>query len=246
MSGQLVSAQALCFTVSKLVFGVAADRTSPLRILSFGLAVVSLSSACFGIVSSFYQILFAAACIGGLQGASWVPATKLLAKWYTDRSYGKMFSVLGCGSTAAGLLIPLVTALYWRKFMTCSGVVMVVYSLFLFFALRNDDVKPPSPSGAEKSSRLASLTYSPIRTVCESWIPLYITENGISLATFQVLYEVGGVFGNIGSGALLDYLSIRISVNAARRIIGLGSTTLLLIVAAFSIRYMVRTCSVFM
>ncbi|CAJ0601334.1 unnamed protein product [Cylicocyclus nassatus] len=119
--GQLVSVQAFCFTVSKLVFGIASDHVSPLRIISFGLAVIGLCTTYFGYVSSFYHVLFALACVGALQGASWVPATKLLAKWYTDGSYGKMFSLLGCGSTTAGLVLPLLAHFYWRKVSICSG-----------------------------------------------------------------------------------------------------------------------------
>ncbi|VDM69740.1 unnamed protein product, partial [Strongylus vulgaris] len=152
-----------------------------------------------GFVSSFYQILIALACIGGLQGASWVPATKLVAKWYTDGTYGKMFSILGCGSTVAGLFIPLLVGAYWR-------VIMLVYSAFVFFWLQNDDVKPSSPSTKEDAANLTSLIWSPViwsvgmiylfsmevRTVCETWIPLHINENGMSPATFQVLYEIGG------------------------------------------------------
>ncbi|KAK6748275.1 hypothetical protein RB195_001107 [Necator americanus] len=249
---QFVSVQALCFTLSKLVFGVASDRISSLRIISFGLALIAVSSVYFGYVSSFYHILFAVASIGSLQGASWVPATKLVAKWYSDRAYGKMFSILSCGSTAAGLLMPFLVEAYWRNLMICCGFITLSYSIFVFFFLRGDDVKPVSPPSKEESSSLVSLTYSPaiwsvsimylfsmeVRTVCESWIPIYITENQISLATFQILYEIGGVFGNIGSGALLDYLILRISVDSARRIVGIGSSALLLLVAAFSIKYM--------
>ncbi|VDN28806.1 unnamed protein product [Cylicostephanus goldi] len=187
-----------------------------------------------GYVSSFYHVLFALAWVGALQGASWVPATKLLAKWYTDGSYGKMFSILGCGSTTAG-------------FAT------LIYSIVIYLCLRGDDVTPLTANKG-KSSNILTFIWSPViwsvavnylftmevRTICETWIPLYINENGIDLATFQVLYEIGGILGNIGSGALLDHLCLRISVDSARRIVGLGSTTLLLLTAAYSIKYLVR------
>ncbi|KAK6025573.1 hypothetical protein OSTOST_08523 [Ostertagia ostertagi] len=170
----LVSAQALCFTVSKLVFGVASDRVSSVRIISFGF------------VSSFHQILLSVVCIGCFQGAAWVPATKLVGKWYTDHSYAKMFSILGCGSTVAG-------------FFT------LLFSACFYYTLRGDDIKPQHIE-KESSLSLISLTYSPViwsvaamylfsmevRTICETWIPLYVAENGLSLATFQVTYEIGG------------------------------------------------------
>ncbi|RCN26472.1 hypothetical protein ANCCAN_27801, partial [Ancylostoma caninum] len=87
-----------------------------------------------------------------------------------------------------------------------DGLVTLTYSGLLFFVLRHDDSKPVSPSSKGASPDLISLTYSPViwsvamiylfsmevRTVCETWIPLYITENRMSLATFQVLYEIGG------------------------------------------------------
>ncbi|ETN83217.1 transporter, major facilitator family protein [Necator americanus] len=265
---QFVSVQALCFTLSKLVFGVASDRISSLRIISFGLALIAVSSVYFGYVSSFYHILFAVASIGSLQGASWVPATKLVAKWYSDRAYGKMFSILSCGSTAAGLLMPFLVEAYWRNLMICCGFITLSYSIFVFFFLRGDDVKPVSPPSKEESSSLVSLTYSPAiwsvsimylfsmeisgadcMRIVDSNIhnrksnkPCYISNTlrnrRMSSKLTSVSQALYSVFGNIGSGALLDYLILRISVDSARRIVGIGSSALLLLVAAFSIKYM--------
>ncbi|VDO63172.1 unnamed protein product [Haemonchus placei] len=214
----------LCFTVSKLVFGVASDRVSPLRIILLGC------------ISSFYQILLCVVCIGSVQGASWVPATKLTAKWYNDRSYAKMFSILGCGSTVAGLLMPFVQYSYWRSLLIC--LFTLTFSAYFYHTLK------------ESSPSLISLTYSPViwsvaavylfsmevRTVCETWIPLYMAENGLSLATFQVTYEIGGILGNLLSGWLLDQLCTHMGADSARRLVGVASSALLLLVAAISIK----------
>ncbi|VDL73193.1 unnamed protein product [Nippostrongylus brasiliensis] len=247
--GQLVSAQALCFTLSKLVFGVASDRTSPLRIIGVGLVVSAAASLYFGFVTSFFQILMSVVVIGSFQGAAWVPATKLVAKWYTDRSYAKMFSILGCGSTVAGLMMPAVDMMYWRTLLIYFGLFTLAFSLPLYYGLRQDDEMPQQVESKEKSMSLVSITYSPVvwsvaaiylfsmevRTVCETWIPLYISENNLSLASFQVTYEVGGIFGNLFTGWLLDQLSLKMSMDSARRLVGVTSSVLLLLTIAFSI-----------
>uniref|UniRef100_A0A7I4YH22 MFS domain-containing protein n=1 Tax=Haemonchus contortus TaxID=6289 RepID=A0A7I4YH22_HAECO len=246
----LVSVQALCFTVSKLVFGVASDRVSPLRIILLGLLVCAVTSVFFGCISSFYQILLCVVCIGSVQGASWVPATKLTGKWYNDRSYAKMFSILGCGSTAAGLLMPFVQYSYWRSLLICFGLFTLTFSAYFYHTLREEDINPQQIKSRESSPSLISLTYSPViwsvaavylfsmevRTVCETWIPLYMAENDLSLATFQVTYEIGGILGNLLSGWLLDQLCTQMGADSARRLVGVASSALLLLVAAISIK----------
>ncbi|KAK5969804.1 MFS domain-containing protein, partial [Trichostrongylus colubriformis] len=246
----LVSAQALCSTVSKLVIGVASDRISPLKIIWFGLLVCGVTSLYFGFVSSFHQILLCVVCFGSFQGAAWVPATKLVGKWYNDHSYAKMFSILGCGSTVAGLLMPFVEYSDWRFLLTYFGLFTLAFSAYFYYTLREDDVKPQHADSRGSPPSLISLTYSPViwsvaaiylfsmevRTVCETWIPLYMAENGLSLALFQVTYEIGGVFGNLFSGWLLDQLCLRMSTDSARRLVGVSCSALLLFVAAISIR----------
>lgn len=209
----------------------------------------AVTSIYFGFVSSFYQILLSVVCIGCFQGASWVPATKLVGKWYTDRSYAKMFSILGCGSTVAGLLIPFVEFSYWRTLLLYLGLFSFGFAAFLYYTLRRDDTNPPRVEAKDDSASLLSVTYSPavwsvaavylfsmeVRTVCETWIPLYINEKKISLSTFQVAYEVGGIGGNLLSGLLLDQLCLHMSTDSARRLVGVASSALLLLVAAISI-----------
>ncbi|VDM61143.1 unnamed protein product [Angiostrongylus costaricensis] len=206
------SVYALCFTISKLVFGYASDRTSPVRILSVGLALIAVSSLFFGIL-----LLFA----GCMQGASWVPATKLVARWYSGRSYGKMFSILGCGSAMAGILIPFVEVYYWRSFLIYMGLSVFTFAVVHCIAKDNGTI-----------SKMINLVYSPaiwnvstmyffsieVRAICETWIPLYIVENGLSHTTFQISYEIGGVLGNLCSGMVLDYLSLHITMDSACRL----------------------------
>uniref|UniRef100_A0A158PAZ2 MFS domain-containing protein n=1 Tax=Angiostrongylus cantonensis TaxID=6313 RepID=A0A158PAZ2_ANGCA len=214
-----VYAQALCFTISKLVFGYVSDRTSPVRILSVGLALNAVSSLFFGIL-----LLFA----GCMQGASWVPATKLVARWYSGRSYGKMFSILGCGSAMAGMLMPFVEVYYWRSFLMYIGLSAFTFAVIQCIVLREDDLQSVQVKNNGSISKMISLVYSPaiwnvatmyffsieVRTICETWIPLYIVENGLSHTTFQISYEIGGVLGNLCSGMVLDYLSLHITMDS--------------------------------
>lgn len=181
-----------------------------------------------------------------------MPATKLVARWYNGRSYGKMFSILGCGSAAAGLLIPFVNMYYWRSFLMYMGLSIFTFSVIQYSVLREDDLQSVQVRNSEPVPKMFALACSSaiwsvstmylfsieVRTICETWIPLYIVENGLSHTTFQISYEIGGVLGNLCSGILLDYFSSHITMESAFRLVGMGSSALLLLVAAFSVKAM--------
>ncbi|KAK6042469.1 hypothetical protein COOONC_20026, partial [Cooperia oncophora] len=177
-----------------------------------------------GFASSFHLILLSVVSIGSFQGAAWVPATKLTGKWYNDRSYAKMFSILGCGSTVAGLLMPFVEYSYWRMLLKYFGLFTLAFCAYFYYTLAR---RRYHATTSEEQGLLTVLVIAhlftcdlecscsvpifhgvlsnvlKVRTVCETWIPLYMAENGLSLATFQVTYEIGGILGNLLSGWLL-------------------------------------------
>ncbi|KJH45034.1 SPFH/Band 7/PHB domain protein [Dictyocaulus viviparus] len=182
-----------------------------------------------GFASSFCHMFLSMIITGCLQGASWVPATKLVQVWYDAHSYGKMFSILSCGSAMAGLF-------------------SLSFSLAQCIALSRDDSLPVHINKNEAVLQFMTFARSTViwsisilylfsvevRTVCETWIPIYVVENGLSLKSFQIAYEIGGVFGNLCSGMLLDKLSLYMNINSACRTFGVGSSILLLFVAFFS------------
>ncbi|EGT40090.1 hypothetical protein CAEBREN_00879 [Caenorhabditis brenneri] len=185
------------------------------------------------------------AMIGGIQGAGWVPATKLIATWFDDRSYATMFSILGCGTTFAGLILPLLKTSYWRTIEFNSGFFVLFFALICKkWIITEDairkDVKPMKKTELEaekvtiktiaKSSVIWHIAFiyffsMEMRTICETWVPLFLSEKKVSADGFQFLYEVGGIIGIMTSGVLLDRLSDSLGVDSSRRILGVLFTT---------------------
>ncbi|CAD6196151.1 unnamed protein product [Caenorhabditis auriculariae] len=237
MPGLLVSSHAVCFTASKLFFGVAADRTSNVRILLYGAITCAMASICLAFSTESTHLLLVMLMIGSVQGAGWVPATKLVQKWYSATAYGKVFSILGCGSTLAGLILPILKPFYWRTVELNSGLLMIIFSSLSFILLRGDHTSPREEnrrkSGHEETSGeklgIADVAKSPViwhiaaiyffslemRTICETW-------------GFRSFYEFGGLIGTITSGLIVDYLSPKIGIDGSRRLIGVVCTTLMM------------------
>lgn len=190
--------------------------------------------------------------IGAIQGAGWVPATKLIATWFDDSSYATMFSILGCGTTFAGLILPLLKTSYWRTIQFNCGLLVLVFALICKrWIITEDairkDVKPTKKSDleAEQATRIKTIVKSSViwhialiyffsmemRTISETWVPLYLSEKKMSADGFQFLYEVGGLIGIMTSGVLLDRLSVRMGVGSSRRLLGVIFTTAMMLVS---------------
>ncbi|CAB3406462.1 unnamed protein product [Caenorhabditis bovis] len=244
----LVSSHAAAMTASKLFFGVAADRSSNVKLLTMGSLGCATLSICLGFSSSCPQIIMIMLFIGGLQGAGWVPATKCIARWFNDSSYATMFSILGCASTLAGLLLPIFKHFYWRTIELNFGLAVIVMVAFARWLLRFDLQEVRNVDGDEKKANASAiggvvkstaiwhiaLIYffsMEMRTICETWIPLYLTDNQMSADGFQVAYELGGMIGTVASGLFLDGLSARIGVDTSRKFSGVLFSCLMMLCA---------------
>lgn len=76
-----------------------------------------------------------------------------------------------------------------------------------------------------------------MRTICETWVPLYLNEEKVPVAGFQFQYEVGGLAGGMISGVILDKFSGKIGVDPARRIVGLIFSTIMMLLAIAIFKY---------
>uniref|UniRef100_A0A1I7TXB4 MFS domain-containing protein n=1 Tax=Caenorhabditis tropicalis TaxID=1561998 RepID=A0A1I7TXB4_9PELO len=190
--------------------------------------------------------------IGGVQGAGWVPATKLIQTWFDDSSYATMFSILGCGSTFAGLILPLFKSFYWRTVELNSGLIVLLFALVCKKWIITEDairkeVKPVKKVDleAEKANGIKKIVTNSViwhialiyffsmemRTICETWVPLYLNERKVSVDGFQCFYELGGLIGALTSGLMLDKLSSRIGVDLSRRLLGIWFTTSMMLIS---------------
>ncbi|CAI2350740.1 unnamed protein product [Caenorhabditis sp. 36 PRJEB53466] len=248
--------QVAAFTVSKLIFGTAADKTCNSRLLIGGVLICSTASMCLAFSSAVWQIEVVMAMIGGVQGAAWVPATKLVATWFDDSSFATMFSLLGCGSTLAGMILPLFKNLYWRTVELNSGLFMFIFALICKKWIITEsglqmEGKAMKRTELEASHGVKTIVKSSViwhialvyffsmemRTICETWVPLYLNENKVSVDGFQFLYELGGLTGTIVSGMLLDNLSERMGVDQSRRLLGIIFSTAMMSLAIAVFNY---------
>uniref|UniRef100_A0A8R1DHK4 Major facilitator superfamily (MFS) profile domain-containing protein n=1 Tax=Caenorhabditis japonica TaxID=281687 RepID=A0A8R1DHK4_CAEJA len=205
---------------------------------------------CLAFSSAIWQMEVVMGLIGGVQGAAWIPATRLIAVWFDDTSYATMFSVLGCGSTLAGMLLPLFKNRYWRTVELNSGVVMLVFALICKrWIITEDGLRKESKQTKEQGVKTIvqssvvwhiALVYffsMEMRTICEAWVPLYLSEKKVSADGFQFLYELGGLTGTMISGLMLDRLAGKFGVDTSRRILGVMFSTVMMFVAIGVFKY---------
>lgn len=253
-SGILVSAHALCYTIGRLLFGMASDRYSKVALLLLGLVTCAACSVGLAFSNHLWQMCIAMLLLGIVQGAGWVPATLLVQSWYSKSTYGTMFSILACGSTFAGILQPLSKKFYWRHVELYTGAGMLVFAVFCYFALAEDNKNPkhddeeedPNPEKPKKKGGLRLILGSIViwhisfvylftmemRTICETWVQLFLTDSKLSPDAFQITYEIGGLVGTMASGIVIDLATRKFDVDGTRRVIAVSYTCLMMFSAA--------------
>ncbi|CAB01198.1 Major facilitator superfamily (MFS) profile domain-containing protein [Caenorhabditis elegans] len=251
--GILVSSHALLYTIGRLLFGMASDRYSKVALLLLGLVTCAACSVGLAFSNHLWQMLIAMMLLGIVQGAGWVPATLLVQSWYSKSTYGTMFSILACGSTFAGILQPFSKKFYWRNVELYTGAGMLVFSIVCFIVLREDNVSPkqteddeePNPEKKKKGGlrtivgsiviwhiSFVYLFTMEMRTICETWVQLFLTDSKISPDAFQITYEIGGLVGTMASGIVIDLATRKFDVDATRRVIAVSYTCLMMFSAA--------------
>uniref|UniRef100_A0A1I7UVZ9 MFS domain-containing protein n=1 Tax=Caenorhabditis tropicalis TaxID=1561998 RepID=A0A1I7UVZ9_9PELO len=71
-----------------------------------------------------------------------------------------------------------------------------------------------------------------MRTICETWVQLFLTDSQISPDAFQITYEIGGLVGTMASGIVIDLATRKFDVDATRRVIAVSYTCLMMFSAA--------------
>ncbi|UMM37104.1 hypothetical protein L5515_008977 [Caenorhabditis briggsae] len=236
---------------------MASDRYSKVALLLIGLITCAACSIGLAFSNHLWQMLIAMMLLGIVQGAGWVPATLLVQSWYSKSTYGTMFSILACGSTFAGILQPFSKKFYWRHVELYTGAGMLLFSVVCYFALREDNVSPkreeeeeeeedPNPEKPKKKGGLRTIVGSLViwhisfvylftmemRTICETWVQLFLTDSKISPDAFQITYEIGGLVGTMASGIVIDLATRKFDVDATRRVIAVSYTCLMMFSAA--------------
>ncbi|CAJ0932994.1 unnamed protein product, partial [Mesorhabditis belari] len=261
--GILVSAQAFCFTISKVVFASLSDHIPFAKLIFLGMIGVGLATVSASMSTSFYELLVTVIINGCVQGAGWTPSTLLIKKWSPEIDFGSWYSLFGASNTISGMVLPYAAFLPWRIACWYAGASTLLWLLISFKFLREDFNSMENVNKDEEEVKLETglkdvLTSTAVlhvafayayplsmRTVCETWFPVDLIERGISPSGFQFFNEAGGLTGVLVSGMIVDFISRRVGVETSIRNCAGISTIFMMIIITLSIYTVSAAPSVF-
>jgi sugar phosphate permease len=221
----------LAYALGQLPSGLAADRAGARKLVGLGLLCSAGACALFGSVSSA-SLLAACFFANGLaQATGWPGTTKWMAEWTTPNERGRVMGLWSTcyqvgGVAATALATFLLTRHGWRAAfhgpsLWLAAVGVVVLWLAPARAQENVSQAPVAPAQQSPTGRrrihIDPILYSYgacyfciklIRYSLLFWLPFYLhTSAGFDDALSGYLstaFEIGGIAGSIGLGALSD------------------------------------------
>jgi len=217
--GLLVSALALTWAVSSLVFGALSDRVGRRPVLIPAVFVFSILSWLSGIARSFAELVFIRSLMGVAEGPTWSTVTATVEASSTPETRGRNVGIIVSAAALVGLAIaPVLTtqvaARYgWRSAFFVAGIPGLILGLLLWRYLREPKQsgsgmvhQKPSLKGFFSILRIRNIWLCCIASagfmtwlyVMNAFAPLYITEVSKRSATLA-----GLVIGASGLGAFV-------------------------------------------
>jgi MFS family permease len=207
--GLLISAFFWVYTPGQVLAGWLAERFSPYRTLSAGLAIWGLATAATGLVGGFAALFCLRLLLGLGESAAFPCSSALLGRHLPRNRLGAANGLIGVGLSlgpAFGTLAggTLMARLGWRPAFLVFGAVSLLWLIPWLMASRKAEAqadeapRAPSPSYLEILRRReiwgASLGMFcanwPLYMIV-SWLPLYLVKaRGLSIGQMA---EVGGV-----------------------------------------------------
>jgi predicted MFS family arabinose efflux permease len=217
--GLLVSALALTWAVSSLIFGALSDRIGRRPVLIPAVFVFSILSWLSGIARSFGELFFIRSLMGVAEGPTWSTITATVEASSTPETRGRNVGIIVSAAALVGLAIaPVLTTQVasrygWRSAFFVAGVPGFILGLLLWRYLREPkqsgsgtDYHKPSLKGFVSILRIRNIWLCCIASagfmtwlyVMNAFAPLYITEVSKHSATLA-----GLVIGASGLGAFV-------------------------------------------
>jgi predicted MFS family arabinose efflux permease len=217
--GLLVSALALTWAVSSLVFGALSDRVGRRPVLIPAVFVFSILSWLSGIARSFAELFFIRSLMGVAEGPTWSTITATVEASSSPETRGRNVGIIVSAAALVGLAIaPVLTtqvaARYgWRSAFFVAGIPGLILGLLLWRYLREPKLsdsgmvhQKPSLKGFLSILRIRNIWLCCIASagfmtwlyVMNAFAPLYITEVSKRSATLA-----GLVIGASGLGAFV-------------------------------------------
>jgi len=164
----------------RLIVGAALDKYGPRRVFSVLMVVMAIPTFTFAFGNTYSQLL-ASRLVMSVVGAGFVVGIHMTALWFKPRDIGfaeGFYAGWGnFGSAAAAMTIPTIAlemfggANGWRYAIAVTGVIMLVYGIFYWFAITDG----PVGSVHRRPKKVAALevsTYSDMIKLIIFTVPL--------------------------------------------------------------------------
>jgi ACS family glucarate transporter-like MFS transporter len=249
MSGALMSAYFVGYTMGQIPWGLLADRHGSRRVMASSILGIACATLLFGRAAVFWQAAVTRFLSGLLGAGVFVPGVRLVSGWFPEESRGTALGLLSVGGSlglvSASWLAPYAaTQLGWRTTIAVFGALGVASSAAIYLALRDKPGQASSPSLlqdigelAVKKSFWALALVQMVRLGSNfafiAWLPLILQEEfGLGLvaagAVFS-LFNLSGMVSNPMGGVFSDRLGERGVLAASFALLGLSAFSLTLI-----------------
>jgi MFS family permease len=174
--GLAFSAFAYPYAFFQLAGGWLGDRFGARVTLGVCVLIVCVSTAATGLVGGLGTLFAARLALGFGEGATFPTATRAMAVWTPERSWGfaqgitHSFARIGNALTPP-LIAALVAASSWRGSFVVLGAISLVWLVVWLWYFRDDPASYPSMSPAERSAASTRVTRPNVDAVL--WLQLF-------------------------------------------------------------------------
>jgi NNP family nitrate/nitrite transporter-like MFS transporter len=218
MSGALMSAYFIGYTMGQVPWGLIADRYGSRRAMSLSILGISISTVLFGFAGGFWHAA-AARFLSGLLGAGvFIPGVRLVSGWFPAEARGTALGLLSVGGslglvTSSWFTPSAASALGWKGILRGYGLLGIASSAAIWMALREN------PGGSGSSGLWEDLgdvvtrgnfwvlaVIQMIRLganyVFIAWLPLLLQEEyGLSLVASGLAFSIFNIAGMVSNPA---------------------------------------------
>lgn len=129
------------YAVMQPIGGILADVFSPGKLIAISLIIISIGATIDGVSTNFALSSFGRFLVGLGAGPIYVPASRLLASWYSNRGFVIASGVLLAAGSAGGLiaqgpLSAIVEGIAWQWAFYVAAIIGVVVAVLAMFLLQ--------------------------------------------------------------------------------------------------------------
>ena len=153
--GVIDSAYSAAYAIGQFLWGWAADRVGPRRVLGFGMVGTALCSAAFGLSKSFWALLVFWTLNGLLQATGWSPNVKAMAGWFSPKDRGRVMGLWTTNYTVGSFVANPLGGLFmdnigWTWVFFGPAIPVAFVGMLLLFFLPELQKKESGLSGSKE------------------------------------------------------------------------------------------------